>query len=166
MSSRVRIGGREVEVDVAVHGDDLVVRVGGATHRLSIERGRPGLAEAVLDGERVRFGWSRRDGGYLITLDGTALPVAVIDERAQLAARAAPKRSGAVVRAPLPGLVRAILAEPGAAVRRGDPLVTLDAMKMENEIPSPVDGTVLRIHVEAGAPVEKDAVLVTLGGRE
>lgn len=162
MSSVVRIGGRDVEVDVVVHGDELTVRVGDRTHRVMMERGRPGLSEAVFDGERVRFGWSRRDGGYWITLGGTALSVTVVDERARLAARAAPVRSGAVVRAPLPGLVRAILAKPGAKVRRGDPLVTLDAMKMENEIPSPVDGTVRRIHVEAGAPVEKDTVLVTL----
>ena len=162
MSNVVRIGSRDVAVDVSVHGDALTVRIGGRTHRLSLERGRPGLAEAVLDGERLRFGWSRRDGVYWITLGGTALPVVVVDERAQLAARVAPVRSGAVVRAPLPGLVRAILAVPGAKVRRGDPLVTLDAMKMENEIASPVDGTVRRIHVEAGAPVEKDAALVTL----
>jgi biotin carboxyl carrier protein len=49
---------------------------------------------------------------------------------------------------------------PGQEVQEGDPLLVLEAMKMENNLKSPASGTIKSVHVEAGKAVEKGAVLV------
>ncbi|MBT8399739.1 MAG: acetyl-CoA carboxylase biotin carboxyl carrier protein subunit [Rhodothermia bacterium] len=67
-----------------------------------------------------------------------------------------------VVRAPMPGLVLETLVEAGGSVSRGDGLLVLEAMKMENEIRASTDGVVKAIHVSAGDAVTKNDVLVEL----
>ena len=82
------------------------------------------------------------------------------------APKAAPKASGAAgaisVKAPMPGNILKINCKAGAAVKKGDVLVVLEAMKMENDVCAPEDGTVASVEVAQGATVETDAVLVTL----
>ncbi len=69
---------------------------------------------------------------------------------------------GDQVRAPLPGKVIGIRVEVGQEVKAGESLCLLDAMKMENELHSPRDGTIKEILVEKGESVELDQVLITL----
>jgi len=64
------------------------------------------------------------------------------------------------LKAPMPGLVLDIISEPGSAIKKGDPLIVLEAMKMENIIKSPTDGTVKKVNVAKGAAVEKNEVLI------
>ncbi len=78
----------------------------------------------------------------------------------------APKASasaGAVsVKAPMPGNIMKVNCKVGASVKKGDVLVVLEAMKMENDICAPADGVVASVEVSQGATVETDALLVTL----
>ena len=70
---------------------------------------------------------------------------------------------GAVsVKAPMPGNVLKINVKAGDSVKKGDVLMVLEAMKMENDICAPADGVVAAVVVNQGATVETDAVLVTL----
>ena len=82
------------------------------------------------------------------------------------APKAAPKASGAAgavsVKAPMPGNIMKVNVKAGASVKKGDVLIVLEAMKMENDICAPQDGTVASVEVAQGATVETDAVLVTL----
>lgn len=64
------------------------------------------------------------------------------------------------IKAPMPGLIVGISVEPGAAVQKGDTVLILEAMKMENVIKAPGDGTVKTIKVQQGDRVEKGQVLV------
>lgn len=66
----------------------------------------------------------------------------------------------AEVKAPMPGLVLKIIAQTGTAVSKGDALLVLEAMKMENVIKSPTDGTIASIEVQQGKTVEKNQVMV------
>ena len=81
-------------------------------------------------------------------------------------APAAPKATGTAgavaVKAPMPGNIMKINVKSGAAVKKGDVLMVLEAMKMENDICAPQDGVVASVEVAQGATVETDAVLVTL----
>jgi biotin carboxyl carrier protein len=71
--------------------------------------------------------------------------------------------SGAKVVAPMPGRILSVKAGPGQAVKRGDVLMILEAMKMENEIQAPVAGTITAIAVSEGVSVNAGALLACIG---
>lgn len=64
------------------------------------------------------------------------------------------------VKAPMPGLVLNVLVAEGEEVKKGDSLLVLEAMKMENMIKSPADGIVKKVTIKAGDKVEKNEVLI------
>ena len=74
--------------------------------------------------------------------------------------RSAP--SGGEVTAPMPGLILEIMVTPGNQVVAGTPVIKMEAMKMENEIPSPVSGTVKTIAVKVGDNVSTDETLMVI----
>lgn len=85
-------------------------------------------------------------------------PYDVLVQRLGLAKKAVHQAND--IKAPMPGLIREILVAPGQAVQAGDPVLILEAMKMENLIKAPGDGTVAEIKALAGTPVDKGQVLV------
>ena len=93
-----------------------------------------------------------------------AAPVAA--PKAAPAPVAAPKASGnagaIAVKAPMPGNLIKVNVKVGDAVKKGDVLCVLEAMKMENDIMAPADGVVASVEAAQGASVATDAVLVTL----
>jgi glutaconyl-CoA decarboxylase len=66
------------------------------------------------------------------------------------------------IRAFMPGTVRAVFAKVGNEVKKGDKLLVLDAMKMDNELTTPIDGTVKEVHVKTGQTVVKNELLILL----
>ena len=66
------------------------------------------------------------------------------------------------IRAPMPGLVVAIPIEDDQDVEKGDNLIILESMKMQNEIKAPRSGKVMRIRVQSGDSVDQNQVLITL----
>ena len=91
-----------------------------------------------------------------------AAPAAAAPAAAAPAAKSGPG-AGAPVKAPLPGVVTKILVEAGQAVKKGDTVVVLEAMKMENNITAEADGTVTGICVAAGDSVMEGTTLLTIG---
>ena len=117
---------------------------------------------------------------YTITVNGTAYEVTVeegagssvapvVKSAAPVAApkpAAAPAPSGAVgavkVNAPMPGKILAVKANAGQAVKKGDVIIVLEAMKMENDIVAPQDGTIASVSCAVGDSVEAGALLASL----
>ena len=95
-----------------------------------------------------------------------AAPVAAAPVAAPVAAAPAPAASGAAgavkIESPMPGKILAIKANAGQAVKKGDVVMILEAMKMENEITAPQDGTVASINVAVGDSVESGDTLASL----
>ena len=82
-----------------------------------------------------------------------------------LARPAVPTASGdGVLRAPMPGRIISISISVGDAVTKGQPVIVLESMKMENTITSPVDGTVSAVHVAVGDSVQHGQTLAEIGG--
>ena len=113
---------------------------------------------------------------YQVNVNGTAYEVTVEEIKggaapAPVAApaaapapapAAAPAGAGETVNAPMPGTILDVRVSNGQAVKSGDVLMILEAMKMENEIMAPRDGVVTSVAVSKGAAVESGAVLCTL----
>ena len=78
------------------------------------------------------------------------------------AASSAPA-AGEKVTAPMPGTILSVNVQNGAAVKKGDVLFILEAMKMENEINSPCDGTILSVNTSKGSAVESGTLLCVIG---
>ncbi len=96
-------------------------------------------------------------------------PAAVSAPQAATAPSAAPTQaapqlaSGEVIKSPMPGTIVNVKFQTGAAVKKGDTLVVLEAMKMENEIKAGRDGKIVQVLVAKGAAVETGTALVVLG---
>ena len=113
---------------------------------------------------------------YVVTLNGKNYEVDVTETDAIVtgitevpvmvaaapAAPSAPTASGTQVKAPMPGTILAVKASAGQAVKAGDVIVVLEAMKMENDIVAPCDGTVKEIVVTKGTTVNTDDVLAII----
>lgn len=79
-------------------------------------------------------------------------------------AAAAPQAAGGVqVTSPMPGTILEVPVKVGDMVKGGQPVIVLEAMKMENDIPAPVDGKITSIAVTKGASVETGSLLCTIG---
>lgn len=90
-----------------------------------------------------------------------AAPVAAAPVAA--APAAAPVAAGEPVPSPLPGTILQVKVNPGQAVKAGEILVIIEAMKMENEVVAPRDGTVAQVVVAKGASVNTGDTLIVLG---
>jgi biotin carboxyl carrier protein len=100
---------------------------------------------------------------YEILLAGQCFDVTVEDERTRMLAgltHAGVSSGVARIQAPMPGLVVNILLEVGADVEQGQTVIVLEAMKMENDLVSPIAGTIKEIKVGKGQTVDQGAILV------
>ena len=82
---------------------------------------------------------------------------------AQVSAPQPAKGGASSIKAPLPGTITTINVKVGDQVKRGDVLIVMEAMKMENNINAECDGTVTAVHVNKGDSVREGAMLVTIG---
>ena len=107
---------------------------------------------------------------YDVTVEETgsapSAPVKAAAPAKAPAAAPAPAATGSEgsvkVTAPMPGKVLSINANPGQSVKKGDTILVFEAMKMENSVVAPEDGTVASIDVAVGDAVEAGAVMATL----
>ena len=101
----------------------------------------------------------------VITQASAAVPAAPAASTVAAAPVAAPKAApanGEKVLSPFPGLIKNLLVAEGATVKKDQPILVLEAMKMDNDITAPCDGKV-SFQVAKGANVESDAVLAVIG---
>ena len=108
---------------------------------------------------------------YRVSVNGTVFEVEIEEMTGAPAAPAAAPApaapaapaGGEKITAPMPGTILAVNVTSGSAVKKGDVLMILEAMKMENEIMAPCDGAVTSVSVTKGAAVESGTLLCTIG---
>jgi 3-methylcrotonyl-CoA carboxylase alpha subunit len=154
---RWRDGEAERSVRVHYRRDGYALEIDGTRMAAQAQQEPAGDLAIVLDGVRSRVAMARQGAEVTVVADDGTWRLHYIDP---LAPRAAASVSGGRLTAPMPGKVTQVLIAAGGAVKRGQALMVLEAMKMEHTIAAPGDGTVERVHFAPGDLVEEGAELI------
>ena len=152
----------------------------GAEERLVCARSQAGSWLLQFDDRAILSEGERRaDAALSMSLDGVRKQITVLDHGAEiavfldgegwrltevdpLAARAGEDPTAGRLAAPMPGRVTQLMVEPGMNVRRGQPLIVIEAMKMEHTVTAPADGVIEAVRFAPGDLVEEGAELIAL----
>lgn len=152
-----RINGHDYQVDVnSVEGGIADVTVNGIDYKVELADAVPAPAQQTVRPAPQTVS----TGAPAVTPQATA-PAA--QTAAQTATASAPQGKGEVVTAPLPGVILDIKVKVGDAVKAGQTVAVLEAMKMENEIESTASGTVTAVNAGKGDSVLEGAAIITIG---
>jgi biotin carboxyl carrier protein len=159
---------REVEVDEGPKG--LRVRVNKRWHAISLKQiGHTGLFSLIVDNHPHEFFAEERSGGfdivigsraYSVLLEGREKPARPLPAKALAAEKA--EAADWLVLSPMMGVVREIYVSKGDAVKAGDTLLVIEAMKMNNDLKARRSGRVERVYVSVGQRVEQGRALLLL----
>ena len=125
------------------------ISMNGRTYEIEVELAEPMTMDAFQT--------------YMPAAPVIAAPVTAAPSAAAPASAPAVTAAGEAVTAPMPGTILKVNVTQGQAVKEGDVLCVLEAMKMENEIMAPKDGTVTQVVTAKGSSVDTGAVLVVIG---
>ena len=159
------IEGEVFALDLHESDGDVHAVVGGKSSPVRLEKldNGSGLC-ALIGGKSLEVDIYRDGSAYIIHYRGNTYRCAVDDKNSTILKQLLNHTSEQVehkeVRSPMPGLVVDIAVSPGQQVEIGDPLLILEAMKMENEIRSPFAGLVKAVKVAVGQAVELDQLLI------
>lgn len=138
---KFKINGKDYDVTIGeAEGKMLQVNVNGADYQVELENAPASVPAAPA----------------------AAAPAAATPAPAAPAAPKAPTGAGEKVNSPLPGVIVEVSVKEGQAVKSGQKVAVLEAMKMENEISAPKDGTITAIHVNKGDSILEGAPIVTI----
>ncbi len=141
---RFKINGKEYNVAVnSVDGGNASVTVNGVDYNVEVEGG-----VKASEGQAAR------------TPEVSQAPA---PQTAPVSSAPKPAGAGKDIVSPLPGVIISVDVKEGAAVKRGQKVAVIEAMKMENDILADCDGTVTAVHVSKGDSVLEDAKIVTIG---
>lgn len=158
------IDNQQFEIEVV---DERHIRVGDRLLTVDFESvsGQP-VFSLILDGKSYESFVYQGEEDWDVLLRGRQYQVKVEDEREK---RLKAAGGGGVaeggefhLKAPMPGLVVAVLVEEGQAIQKGQVMLILESMKMQNELKAPRDGTIGRIRVKAGESVEQKQALLSV----
>lgn len=151
-----RINGHDYQVDVnSVEGGIADVTVNGTDYKVELADAVPAPAQQAVRPAPQTVS----TGAPAVTPQATA----PAPQAAQAATPTAPQGKGEVVTAPLPGVILDIKVKVGDAVKAGQTVAVLEAMKMENEIESTASGTVTAVNAGKGDSVLEGAAIITIG---
>lgn len=146
---------------------EFAFKINGADYKCAVEELEAGKAKVTVNGKVYEVETEKATPKVAPAAKPAApapqaAPAPAPKAEAPKAAPAAPA-AGVQVKSPLPGSVIKILVSEGQAVKKGDNLLTLESMKMENAIMAEADGTVKQIAVTPGQNVMQDDLLIVLG---
>jgi biotin carboxyl carrier protein len=162
----VTVGGRTVTASVTEIGGrwSLLIATPSASARSELRRDGPGsIARGPEVARSLEVSIEPRAGGELIVhVNGRAVGVTIDTRRKRRRESAAAAAGPTAVVAPMPGRIVKLLVAPGDVVEALQPLVVVEAMKMENELRAPRAGSVADVRISQGMSVEANAVLMVI----
>jgi biotin carboxyl carrier protein len=160
---QVNINGRTYQFELRQENDRLFIRQNGDEYSADLVRLSSNRYSLIVGGHSHEIGAVPSDGGYAISSGSRSAEFLVEDyeiARLKKAAGIDDRARSKNIAAPMPGLIVRLNFEPGDEVKKGDALLVMEAMKMENDIKSPLAGKVKSISVTVGESVDKGQTLV------
>lgn len=145
-------------LEINPSGDDYIVMLDGKTALIQIIRAESGRMDLLIDGKRVNAHVSSDGAKRWVTINGHTL---MLTKTSGAKRGVRHEHAGGLI-APMPGQVRSVAVGVGNVVKKGQTLLTLEAMKMEIRIQALRDGKVKAVHVEQGQTVEREQILVEM----
>ena len=143
---------------------EFTFKINGAEYKCAVEEIEAGKTNVTVNGKVYEVETETPKAAPVAAKPTPApKPAAPAAPKAEATKPAAPVAGGIQVKSPLPGSVIKVLVAEGQAVKKGDTLLTLESMKMENAIMAEQDGTVKQIAVTPGQNVMQDDLLIVLG---
>jgi 3-methylcrotonyl-CoA carboxylase alpha subunit len=159
----LRDGTDERKVAASARADDWLLEIDDRLVVAAAEWQPEGIFSVAFDGVRRRAHVLDHGSDISVLLDGETWRLVEIDP---LAPRADEDPTAGRLTAPMPGRVTQLLVEPGSKVRRGEPLMIIEAMKMEHTVAAPAEGVVEAVRFAVGDLVEEGAELIALAAPE
>jgi geranyl-CoA carboxylase alpha subunit len=157
---RLRTGRTELAVEVTPTGRGrFAVALGDRTVAIDIGERRPGRVRFSADGRQQTAHFALADRVLHLDVSGTTAAFREITLEPSKAGR---RQAGSQLLAPMNGAIVAVLAKPGDAVRKGQRIVIVEAMKMQHEVTAERDGVLERVHVKEGEQVATRQLLAEL----
>ncbi len=157
------INDKKFEIDIDQDGS---VKVNGKPRSVDFLHLNASLYSMLMDNASYEVLVEERDGGVEVQMHGRLYAGKVMDERAVLLAETRGELGEAsgdiIVKSPMPGLIVLVKGAVGDVISKGQTIVILESMKMQNELKAPRDGTISAIHVNPGQSVEKNKPLLTI----
>lgn len=146
---------------------EFTFKINGAEYKCAVEEIEAGKTNVTVNGKvyevETEAATPAKPVAKPAPVAPKAAPAPAAAPKAEAKPAAAPAAGGVQVKSPLPGSVIKVLVSEGQAVKKGDTLLTLESMKMENAIMAEADGTVKQIAVTPGQNVMQDDLLIVLG---
>ena len=157
--------GEQVPIAVVKRNGQYQVTLKDKTLTVDAIRPNPQSLSLLVDGISYEVGFEKRETHYSVYFYNDTIEMELYEARKFRAAEVVKKtvHAGPIkVIAPMPGKLLKVLVQPDAQVSEGDPLVVIEAMKMQNELKSPKAGTVKQIQVKEGSAVSAQQVLMVI----
>ena len=164
MRFEAELGGQTIPIEVTGTNGHYRVVVGDAVADVDARQNPEGIWSLLIGDTSHVADVSDEDGVSVVAVDGETYRIRVEEETRYIIRTRGGKAptSGQVLKAPMPGKVVHIGVEVGQAVKPGDGLIVLEAMKMENEFRATVAGRVAEIRVQVGQAVNPGDTLVVI----
>lgn len=164
MNYEVTIGDRTFAIGVVKDGEGYLVRVRDSPEqRVDVRRPEPSVWSVLQGDYCYEVGLVERDSAWDVDIYGSLHHCAVVDSKRK-ALRLGGGSNEGLVSTSMPGRIVRVLVGEGAEVVQGEPILIVEAMKMENEIKAPIDGVVAEIMVGEGDTVETGTKLARIQG--
>ena len=159
------IGNETQMVDVSEVNGRYRLTISDQVWEVDASLSAQGICSLLIDGMSYVADVKDEDGLYIVDVWGESYQIRVEEETRHIIRTrggAAGGDRGQTVKAPMPGRVTQVAVRPGDQVKAGDPLLVIEAMKMENEFRASVSGTVTDVRAQAGQAVNAGDVLLVI----
>jgi len=165
MRLHAKIGDEQQDLEISRDNDTVTAKVGDREYTIEVTQPEPGLY-ALRNGSSLTTAFVSKDASGLskVTIAGQEFDVDILDPKRLKGSGldAAHEGGAAEIKTMMPGKVVRVLVEAGAEVKKGDGVIVVEAMKMQNEMKSPKDGIVKELRSTEGSTVNAGDVLVVI----